>query len=133
MRSGIQPLRRALAGDPLGGGVALLDGHRVAGLGRVGVLDEGQGGVGADRQLAYEPVVGAGVAEHPAAAVHVDDGRQATLGAFRLDDPHAGVAYGGGHGDPFLVDRQLLDRPGLKVVEDLARLGILHFVDVQRF
>jgi hypothetical protein len=38
------------------------------------VLDEDDGGVHADGEVAHQAVVGAGVAEHPAAAVDVEDG-----------------------------------------------------------
>jgi hypothetical protein len=65
--------------------------------------------------------VRAGVAEHPAAAVHVQDHGQRALGAGRADDPHEDVAVLGRHGDPALVHRQLVDRRGLHVVEHLAR------------
>ena len=73
IRSRIQALGCALADDPLRGGIALLDRHRVARLGSVGVLDEQQRRTCADGELADEPVVGGRVAEDPAAAVHVDD------------------------------------------------------------
>jgi hypothetical protein len=73
--------------------------------------------------------MGGGVAEHPAAAVHVDDDRQHAVGAARLDEPDACVAHWRGHGDPFLVDRELLDGRGLDVVEDLARCGVVELVE----
>jgi hypothetical protein len=66
-------VRGALADDPAGGRVALLDRDRVARLRRAVVLDEHDRGPGADGELAHEPVMGAGVAEHPAAAVDVQD------------------------------------------------------------
>jgi hypothetical protein len=64
----------------------------------------------------------AGVSQHPAAAVHVQDHRQRALRAGRAHDAHPDVADVGRHGDPVLVDGQLLDRRGLDVVEHLARL-----------
>ena len=119
----VEPVRGALADDPPGGRVALLDRDRVAGLGRAVVLDEHERGAGADGQLAHEPVVRPGVAEHPAAAVHVEDHRAACPSApagrtMRTLD----VADVGRHGDPALVDGQLVDRRRLDVVEHLARL-----------
>ena len=123
MRSGSSSLDSALAHDPLRGGVALLDRDRVVGFRRAVVLDEDDGGAGADGELADEPVVRVGVAEHPAAAVHVEDRRQRPCGVRRRDDADAHVADLGGDGDPAIVDGQLVDRRGLDVVEHLARLG----------
>jgi hypothetical protein len=77
--------------------------------------------------------VGGGVTEHPATAVHVDDDRERALGALRLDDPHARVAYARRHSDPLLVDRQLLDWRGLKIVEDVAGGDIPQLVEERRF
>jgi hypothetical protein len=95
---------------------------RVAGLGRAVVLDERERGAGAAGQLAHEPVMRARVAEHPPAAVHVQDHRQRALDALGPHDADAHVADVGGHRDPALVDGQLLDRRGLDVVEHLAGL-----------
>jgi hypothetical protein len=64
-----------------------------------------------------------GVAEHPAATVHVQDHRQRALAADRAHDPHLDVAGLGRDGDPAVLDRQLVDRGGLDVVEDLAGLS----------
>ena len=102
------------------------------GLGRAVVLDEHDGGAGADGQLADEPVVGVGVAQHPAAAVHVEDHRQRPGGVRRPDDPHAHVADLGGDGDPAVLDRELVDRRGLDVVEHLAGLGGGELVEERR-
>jgi hypothetical protein len=66
--------------------------------------------------------MGAGVAEHPAAAMHVQDHRQRALGAGRAHDPHTHIADVGRDGDPALVDGQHVDRRRLDVVEHLARL-----------
>ena len=101
-------------------------------LRRAVVLDERDGRAGADGQFADEPVVRVGVAEHPAAAVHVEDHRQRPLGVGRPDDPHAHVADLGGDGDPALLDRQLVDRRGLDVVEHLAGLGRGELVQERR-
>ena len=62
-----------------------------------------------------------GVPEDPPTAVHVDDDGQHRPGVAGPDEPHAHVADRGGHGDPLLVDGQLVHRLGLQVVEDLAR------------
>ena len=118
--------------DPLRGGVALLDRDGVARFGRAVVLDEDDRGAGADGKLADEPVVRVGVAEHPAAAVHVEDRGQRARGIGRPDDADAHVAHLGGDGDPALVDRQLLDRLGLDVVQYLARLVRRELVDERR-
>jgi hypothetical protein len=64
-----------------------------------------------------------GVAEHPAAAVHVQDHRQRALHAGRAHDAHLDVADLGRHGDPVHVDGQLVDRRRLDVIEHLARLA----------
>jgi hypothetical protein len=132
MRDASRPWGGALADDPLGGGIALLDRHGVVGLGRVGIFDEQQRGPRADGQLADEPVVSAGVAEDPAAAVHVDDDRQRAGAAGRPDDPDAGIADLGGDGDPLLFDRQQPRGIRLQVVEHLARSGGLELVDERR-
>lgn len=99
----VQALRGALGGDPLGGGVCLLDGDGVPGLGGTVVLHEDQGGPGSDGQLAHQAVVGAGVAEDPAATVDVEDHRQDIDAADGLHDAHAHVADAGGNGDPLVV------------------------------
>ncbi|GAA2778384.1 hypothetical protein GCM10019017_24310 [Streptomyces showdoensis] len=69
----VEVLVVALAGDPLGDAVVLLDGDGVPGLGRQVVLGEDDRRPRADRELADEPVVGVGVAEDPAGAVEVED------------------------------------------------------------
>ena len=112
---------RALAGEPLRRRVALLDRDRVPRLGRGGVLDEGDRRTGPDRELAHQPVVRPGVAEDPPAAVHVDDDGQDRRRAAGPDDPHPDVTDRRGHGDPLLVDGQLVDGRRLEVVEHLAR------------
>jgi hypothetical protein len=129
---GIELVGGALAHDPLGGRVPLLDRDRVACLRRTVVLDEHDGGAGADGQFADEPVVGFGVAQHPAAAVHVEDHRQRPRGLRWSDDPHADVADLGGDGDPAVVGRELVDRRGLDVVQHLAGLGGGELVEERR-
>ena len=47
-------------------------------------------------------------------------GSSEPVGAERLDDADLHVADRGRHGDPFLVDVELVDRRGLDVVEHLA-------------
>jgi len=90
------------------------------------------GRAGADGQLADQPVVGVAVAQHPAAAVHVEDRRQRPRGVRRPDDPHAHVADLGGDGDPAVLDRELVDRRGLDVIEHLAGPGGRELVDQWR-
>jgi hypothetical protein len=119
---GVESMHRAIADDPTSGCVALLDRDGVPGLGRAVVLHERDRGADPAGQLAHEPVVRAGVPEHPAAAVHVEDHRQGALSAGRTDDAHTHVADVGGDGEPALVDGQLVDRRRLDVVEHLARL-----------
>ena len=129
---GVELVGGALAHDPLGGRVPLLDRDGIARFGRAVVLDEHDSGAGADGELADESVVRVGVAEHPAAAVHVEDHRQRPGGVRGPDDPHAHVADVGGHGDPAVVDGQLVDRRGLHVVEHGARLGRAQLVQERR-
>ena len=50
----------------------------------------------------------------------------------RVDDADADVADLGGDGDPLLVDRELVDRRGLEVVEHLAGGGGLELVEERR-
>jgi hypothetical protein len=128
----VEPVGGPLAHDPAGGGVALLDRHGVLRFGRAVVLDEGDGRAGSGRQLADEPVVGAGVAEHPAAAVHVEDHGQRAFGALGPDDADAHVSHVGRNGDPAVVDRQLVDRRGLDVVEHGAGLVRCELVQERR-
>src|SRR4051812_43019950 len=128
----VEAMGGALADDPARRGVALLDRDRVAGLGRAVVLDERERRAGPAGQLAHQPVVRAGVPEHPTAAVHVQDHRERALGAGRAHDAHADVAHVGRDGDPALVDRQLGDRRGLDVVEHLARLIGRQLVQIRR-
>ena len=79
--------------DPLRRGVGLLDRDRVLGFGGSVVLDEHNCGVRTDGQFADETIVGAGVAEDPAAAVDVQDRReQEPVGADGLDDADLNVA-----------------------------------------
>ena len=106
--------------DPAGCGVGLLDRDRVVRLGGAVVLHEHHRGVRPDRELADESVVGARIAEHPAAAVHIEHGRQDLRCAGGLDDADGDVADFGRHGDPRLVGVGLGDRRGLDVIEDLA-------------
>jgi hypothetical protein len=120
------------ARDPLGGRVPLLDRDRIARLGGPVVFDENDRGVGTDCQLADESVVCVGVADNPAAAVHVEDHWQCPDGIRGPDDPHAHVANVGGDGDPAVVDGQLVDRGGLQFVEHGARLGWGQFVQEWR-
>ena len=73
-----------------------------------------------------------GVAEHPAAAVHVEDHWQRPDGVRGPDDPHAHVADVGRHGDPAVVHGRLVDRRGLQLVEHGARLGRAQLVQERR-
>ena len=129
---GVELVGGALADDPLGGRVPLLDCDGIARFRRAVVLDEDDSGAGADRELADESVVRVGVAEHPAAAVHVEDHRQRPDGVPGPDDPHAHVADVGGHGDPAVIHGQLVDRRGLQLVEHGACLGRAQFVQERR-
>ena len=122
IRSGSSAVGGALADDPPGDCVALLDRDRVARLGRAVVLHEHDRRAGAAGQLAHEPVVRAGVAEHPAAAVHVQDHRQrAPAPAGRTMRTWTSPTSAG-----TVIQRssigQLVDRRRLDVVEHLARL-----------
>jgi hypothetical protein len=74
----------------------------------------------------------AGVAEHPAAAAQVEDDRQGSPGTLGFDDPHAGIADRGRDGDPLLVDRQLLGRTRLDVVQELARRRVVQVAEERR-
>ena len=129
---GVKLVGGALAHDPPGGRVSLLDRDGIARFGRAVVFDEHDSGAGADGELADESVVRVGVAEHPAAAVHVEDHRQRPDGVGGPDDPHAHVADVGGHGHPAIIHGQLVDRRGLQFVEHGARLGRAQFVQERR-
>jgi hypothetical protein len=94
-----------LAHDPPGRGVSLFEGDGIGRLRRAVVLDERDGGPGADGQFPDEPVMRGGVAEHPAAAVHVQDHRLCPGCVRRPDDAHPHVADLGRHGDPAVLDR----------------------------
>ena len=80
-------------------------------------------GLGADGELADEPVVGVGVAEDPAGAVEVEDHRQRPADALgrrmRTDTWPDGPP---GHGGVLDVDGQLLDRAGLDRIDGPATL-----------
>ena len=66
----------------------LLDRDREAALGRALIVDEHDHGVGADGELADQPVVRFLVADHPAAAMDVDHGGQLSRRLFRAQDPY---------------------------------------------
>jgi hypothetical protein len=129
---GVELIGGALAHDPLGGRVPLLDRDRKARFGRAVVIDEHDRGAGADSELPDESVVRAGVAEDPATAVHVQDHRQRPDGVRGPDDPHAHVANVGGHGRPTVIHGQLVDRGGLQPVERGARLSRAQLVQKRR-
>jgi hypothetical protein len=76
--------------------------------------------------------VGGGVAEDPPAAVHVDHDRQHGGRVDGADDADADVADRGRHRDPLLLDRQLVDRRGLQILEHLAGGGGLELVEERR-
>src|SRR3954463_1372506 len=76
------------------------------------VCEEDDNGAGADSELRDESVLRGGVAEHPAAAMHVEDHRQRPDGVRGPDDPHAHVAEIGGHGSPAVVPGQPVGRRG---------------------
>jgi len=77
--------------------------------------------------------VGGGVAQDPASAVHVHDDRQHAGSALRLDDADPRIPDLGGNRDPLFVDRELADRAGLRVFEDLPGIGWRHLVQERRF
>ena len=93
-------------GDPLHGGEAVVGGGREAGLGGVAVVDRHDDRVGALAQVAAERVVGVVAAEHPAAAVEVDDD------GMRAGGRRAVQAVG-----------QVAGGAGQRAVDDLADLG----------
>src|SRR5215469_9579571 len=77
--------------------------------------------------------MGLGVAENPAASVHVHDDWQHARGTPRLDDPYSDVARWGRDRDPLLIYRRLADRDtGLRVFQDLPRIGRRHLVEEWR-
>ena len=104
--------------DPLCGRVVLLDGGRVLRFGGAVVFGEHDCGVGADGELADEPVMGVRVAEYPAGSVDVEDHGQRALCSGRLDDADLDLAGGSaGDCDPLFVDRRFGDLAGLDVVD----------------
>ena len=58
-----------MLGDVFRHRIVFLDPYRIVSLGRAVVVDKDHGGVSADRDLANQPVMGGGVAHHPADAV----------------------------------------------------------------
>jgi hypothetical protein len=58
-----------MLGDVFRHRIVFLDRYRIVSLGRAVVVDKDHGGVSADRDLANQPVMGGGVAHHPADAV----------------------------------------------------------------
>ena len=58
-----------MLGDVFRHRIVFLDRYRIVSLGRAVVVDKDHGGVSADRDLANLPVMGGGVAHHPADAV----------------------------------------------------------------
>jgi hypothetical protein len=72
--------------DPGGGSVDLLEGDRVARLGREAVVDEDDRGLRTEGQLAGQSAVGVAVAEDPAGAVGVQHDRQRCRDAGRAED-----------------------------------------------
>jgi hypothetical protein len=98
-------------------------------LGGAVVLHEHQRGVRPDRELAHEAIVGPGVAEHPAAAMHVEHDGKGSRRAGGLHDADRDVADLRRDGDPGLVDVGLGDRRRLDVVEDLAGAVRLELVE----
>ena len=75
-----------VVGDPRQHRVDLLDRGRVPRLRGEAVVGEHERGAGPVRELADEPVVGVGVAEHPSGAVDVDDDREFGVGALGAHD-----------------------------------------------
>jgi len=71
--------------------------------------------------------------DSPATAVRVHDDRQHAGRAVRLDQAHPRLPDLGGNCDPFFVDRELADRAGLGVLEDLAGIGRRHLIQERRF
>ena len=110
-------------GQPSRDCVALLERYRVLDLRGEAVLGEHGRRPGADRYLADETVMGAGVAEHPPGSMDVQDHRQGARGSGRADDPHRNVAVGAaGHVDPLVGDLRRGRRTGLGLVDDLSAL-----------
>ena len=71
----------------------------------------------------------AGVAENPAAAVHVQDGGQRADRVDRFEDADPHVADLRRNGDPLVGHFELGDRRSLDVVEDLASTVGAEFVE----
>ncbi|GAA2940964.1 hypothetical protein GCM10010518_30120 [Kitasatospora cinereorecta] len=129
----VEPVGRALGGDPAGDRVALLHGHRMASLGGQVVLGEDDGGPGSDGQLPHEAVVGVGVAEHPAGSVDVEHDGQWPVHAHRPGDAGPdGSGRAALDGDPLLCDRGCLDGTGLHLVHGLAALDRAEVEQVRR-
>src|SRR6516164_2985166 len=71
-----------------GGGVGLLDRDRIASLRRTVIIDEHDGGPGADCDFPDQAIAGISIAQNPPAAVNIDYGRQGIDGAGRANDPY---------------------------------------------
>lgn len=77
--------------------------------------------------------MGVGITEDTPRTVDVEDHRQDTFGAGRLDDPGPRAARGTTrHGDPLLVDLRLADVSGLHLVHGLAALYGTEVEEVRR-
>ena len=133
----------ALLGDPLCGGVGVFSGGGIAVFGRQAVIDGDDGAADAVGQRAADGVVGVQVADDPAAAVVVDDGRQRGFGEHRVEtdrdlavgarDAHVGDvmdrfglslrAQGGGGGAGFRRRERVERRRAFAQLEDGLRFG----------
>jgi hypothetical protein len=82
----VQAVGGAVVGDPRQHGVDFLDRGGVVRLRGEAVVGEHERGAGTVRELADEPVVGVGVAEHPSGAVGVEDDRGFAVGALGAHD-----------------------------------------------
>lgn len=119
-----------MLGDIFGRSISLLDGNGIAGFRRALVVDEDDSGIGAVGDLAHQPVMRIRIAQHPAAAMEIENDRQCALGMFRADDAQLDAACRTSLDDPVLfLGGKFLHIALLRASQDIAGIGRRQRVD----
>ena len=115
----------AMVDHVAGRGVSLLDGDRIAGFRRSGVVDEHNRRLHAHRDLAEEAIVSVPIAHNPSAAMKIHYHRQRSDGSGRANDPHRHRPGGADReGDILDLRARLADRYRLRSNENrTCRVG----------